>query len=1012
MDLIRLSILRPVTVTVGVLLVILAGVISLGLIPIQLTPSLDNTVVSVQTFWEGASPLEIEQDIVHRQEEKLKGLSNLKKMTSQCTQEMGMVKLEFFLGTSKESAMREASDRLREVIGYPDNAEEPIVRASDPESHDYIAWIVATCSDPDFDIRQLQDFFDDRVKPELERVDGLSEIQVLGGNEREIQVQVDTTRLAQYGLTLDDFVQKLRTQNRSASAGQLVEGKLDVRVRSVGRYDSLDQIENTLLSEPGSPVVYVKDVGAVVQSHKEARGFVRSRGQTVLAINAQREVGSNVLAVMEDLKQRVRWANEILLPAESQRMGLNGELELAIVYDQTVYIEQALQLVQRNILFGGVLAVTVLLVFLRSLRSTLVIALAIPVSVVGAFAVMSAMGRNINVISLAGMAFAIGMVVDNAIVVLENIDRQRRLGATPFDAAYRGTRQVWGAILASTLTTVAVFAPVLMIREEAGQLFRDIALAICAAVSLSLLISVTVIPSAAAAWLKPRKTTDTLAKSHNPFTQALRMAAAATGRFAETVYLLSASWFVRLAIICGIVTATVYGAARLMPDASYLPGGNQNLVFAMLMTPPGYNVQQNSSLGERVEARLEPYWQAFHGQVDPATLPPAVSFNPMTGEAESVRVDPINDFFFVNFDSALFMGASSADPQRVAPLAALMNQSLQDLPATFGFAMQMPLFMTSGAGTGSGINLELSGPDLEEVNAAAATMMGVLGAKWGYHAIQPTPMNFALPGPELTITRDPIKDAIAAEMGVDQNDINLAARIFGDGAIIGDFILEGDTIDISVRAIDAERGDAAWLANAPVASPGGQVVPLSTLRNITRSTAPQQISRVEQQRAVILNINLPEQYPLEQAMGEVRQQIVTMRDTGAIAPSVQETLAGSAAKLTEVKRSLLGAWNGPNFDSVYSLVTSKLFLSLLVVFLVMAALFESWLYPLVIMFSVPLAAVGGLIGLQMVRAYVPNQQFDVLTMLGFVILIGIVVNNAILIVHKTLNLLRGLEDND
>lgn len=997
MDLIRLSILRPVSVTVGVLLVIMAGVISLRLIPIQLTPSLDNTVVSVMTTWEGASPLEIEQDIIHRQEEKLKSLSNLKKMTSQCLQGAGTIKLEFFLGTSKESAMREASDRLREVINYPQNADKPILRAQDPESHDYMAWVVATCNDPNLDIRELQDFFEDRVKPELERVDGLSEVNILGGVEREIQIRVDTTRLAQHAITLGDITQKLRNQNRSASAGQLIEGKLDIRVRSIGRFDSLDQINNTLISPPKAPTVYIKDVATVVQTHKEADGFVRARGQTVLAINAQREVGSNILKVMTAFKQRIQWANEILLPGEVQRLGISEPIHLDLVYDQTIYIDQALQLVRKNILFGGLIAIAVLLVFLRSARSTLIIAFAIPISVVGTFAVMITMGRNINVISLAGMAFAIGMVVDNAIVVLENIDRHRSLGQSPFNAAYRGAREVFGAILASTLTTVAVFAPILMIQEEAGQLFRDIALAICAAVSLSLIISITVIPSAAAAWLKPRSPKTQNAKSaRRSLTQYL----------ADAIYLLCGSWGARIVIITTITAVTLVGAARLLPPASYLPSGNQNLVFAMLLTPPGYNVHQNSSLGDRVEEKLKPYWQAHQNPEAAAALEPVTSFNPFTSETTTVQVDPIDDFFFVNARSSLFMGASSSNPRRVDALSALMNQSIQGLPATFGFAMQMPLFMSSGAGTGSGINLELTGPDLEHITTAAQALMGTLGAKWGYHAIQPSPMNFALPGPQLSITRDPIKDAIAAELDIDQPAVNLATQVFADGAIIGDFLLDGDTIDLKIRAQNAERGDAAWLANAPIATPDGQVIPLSTIRNITRTTAPQQISRVEQQRAVILNINLPDQYPLEQAMNEIQQDITTLRQAGAIHPSVQQALAGSAAKLTEVKQSLLGEWTGLNADSIFSLTSSKLFLALLIVFLVMAALFESWLYPFVIMFSVPLAAVGGLLGLHAIRIIVPNQQLDVLTMLGFVILIGIVVNNAILIVHQTLNLLR------
>ena len=1023
MNLIRLAIDKPVTVTVGVLLIVLFGLISLGQIPIQLTPNIDTTVISVRTEWEGASPQEIENEVIRRQEEKVKAVANLKQMTSTCVTGEGTINLEFHLGTSKNTALREVSDKLREVSGYPQNVDEPVVEASNPQDRDYIAWVVISCTDGNFDIRQLQDFCEDRVKPELERASGISEVNVLGGYEREMQVLVDPVRLAQYGLSITRFLDKLRAQNRNVSAGQIAEGKRDIRLRSIGRYERPDQIENTLLSEPGRPVVRVKDVARITLDYKEPTRTVRSRGRTVLAINAQREVGSNVIAVMERYREKLTLVADHLLPAEARRLGIAGIFELEQVYDQTIYIHDAVGLVRRNLWVGGSIAALVLLAFLRSLRSTLIIVVAIPVSVIGTFLAMVIMGRSLNVISLAGLAFAVGIVVDNAIVVLENIDRHRNMGEQPFTAAYRATREVWGAVLASTLTTLAVFVPVLSVQEEAGQLFRDISLAVCASVTLSLVVSTTVIPCAAARFLRPRKSTERRSEAQTPEDVepksdqgranggAAQSPATASGRppglLPALIYSMSGSWVLRPVLIVVLTAVALYGSFLLMPASSYLPTGNRNLVFAMMFEPPGYNLRQREVIGKRVEAIVRPFWEAGLDASERSELPPVAAFDPMTRQVQMIECPALSNFFFVAIPQMMFMGAISVDALDVTPVSALLNSAISEQPGIFGIALQMPLFRTASRGTGSGIELELSGPDLDQVSAAATVLTGKLRGRYGGFRVRPDPSNFDLPGPEVRVQIEPV---VAADLGLTQQDINLTVQVFGDGAIIGDFLHQDDAIDLKVRAAGAESGDATDLAQLPVATPMGRVVPLSSVAQIRRGTAPQQINRIEQQRAVALQINLPDEYPLEAAMDEIRQDVATLRNAGVIPATVRSNLAGSAAKLTQVKESLLGQWSGWNTESLYLLISSRMFLALLVVYLLMAALFESWRYPLVIMFTVPAAAVGGFLGLRIVHEFVPNQQLDVLTMLGFVILIGIVVNNAILIVHQSLNLMRGVAE--
>lgn len=1008
MMLIDQSIKNPVKVSVAVVLIVLFGLLSLGSIPIQLTPNVDKQVVTVTTRWEGASPEEIERDIIEEQEEKAKVITGLVKMTSECTQGTGTLTLEFELGTDKNDALREVSDKMREVPDYPENVDEPVIEAGDPNNRDYIAWVIFSTTDPNYDVRQLQDFAEDFIKPELKRVPGVSEVNVIGGWEREAQVRYDPLKLALRGLNAAELIAALQRENRSISAGQIAEGKSDIRLRLVNRYDSIEQVEDTIISPPNSPVVYLKDVAEVVQSYKKADRIVRSKGRVVLAVNAQREPGSNVMAVMEEFRKRVKWVDESLLPTAARRFNINGEFHFNQVYDQTIYIDQAINLVTTNLWIGGVLAVLVLLLFLRQLTATMIVALSIPVSVIGTFLAMVVMGRNLNVVSLAGMAFAVGMVVDNAIVVLENIDRHRLMGKSPGKAAFDATREVWGAVLASTLTTLCVFIPILTIQEEAGQLFRDLALAICAAVTLSLIVSITVIPTASAKLMKPEKEDKgTMGRAVDQLFGLRPIAGQMAAFISYMIGKLSRGVVMRPILIVTLTVLSLAGSYLMMPPASYLPSGNRNLVFAMLFPPPGYNLEQQQRIGLRIEETVSPFFDTTIEKT--GVTPPPIDFvNQYTGETGKVEVPKLDNFFFVGAPNMMFMGAISSDDQRVDPVQKLLNKAAGKIEGVFGIAIQVPLFRTARRGSGTGIEIELSGPNLSELEPVAGELFGRYRERYGQ--VQPTPSNFSLPGPEVVVTANHVK---AKDMGLDNQALGRIVQTLGEGAIIGDYVLEGDNIDLSVKAQGVqEKNDAKWMLDIPIATPSGEIVPLSTVANIKRRTAPEMILRIEEQRAITLQVTVADM-PLETAMNEIQADLDAMRESGKIPPTVRTNLTGTAAKLKNVREALLGEWTGFNKASFGSLAQSRMFLALLVTYLLMAALFESWIYPLVILFSVPLATVGGFFGLALVRVFIdPAQQLDVLTMLGFVILTGIVVNNAILIVHQTLNILQGKADVD
>ncbi len=1006
MDYIRFAISNPVKVAVGVLLLMLFGTIALVTIPVQLVPNVDRPIITVETSWTGRSPEEIEREIIDEQEDKLKGLSNLKKMTSTSSQGSGTITLEFYIGANIDRALQEVSDKLREVPNYPADVDEPVITAADASNANAIAWLILYSGDSKFDIQGFFDTADRRIKPYLERVEGLSRINIYGGRERQVHIRVDPRKLAHRGITFSQLSDALRLENVNVSAGELAQGRLDVRIRTVGQYDKLEDIRRTIVAYTSGGPVRVRDLGQTVLTLEKRRSFVRSRGRPALAFQVIRETGANVMDVMADLRNRIEHVNRDLLPH------LGNDLSLEQVYDETVYINDAIDLVQGNVVIGGGLAMLVLLLFLRTVRPTLIVALAIPISIIGTFGVLATLGRTLNVVSLAGLAFAVGMVVDNAIVVLENIDRHLGMGKAPRDAAYDATREVWGAILASTLTTLAVFVPVLTLEEEAGQLVRDIALAICAAVSLSLLVSVTVIPTAAARFLKA--TTAYRGKWTARFKSLLGLAeplGAASTRLSELIYVATGptlrARLVRIAVV-GLFTITALGAAVwLKPPTTYLPKGNRNLVFGIMFTPPGYNIDHAQSIADRVRTMVKPYW---HGPEVHTVQRPAV-FDPFTGQ-QIEGIPSIDNYFFVASGGTIFMGASSADKQIVKPLESLLGSAMSAVPGAFGFAKQFSLFGQSRGGTNA-VDVEMSATDIDLLRASADAMYRRLSGVYGYSSVRPNPLNFNLAGPELRLTVDRFR---AAQLGVDVAALGLTVQTLVDGAIVGDY-RDGDrSIDLVMVSHPDFKLTTEGMGTVPIAAMGrgagsGQVIPLSTVALLARADAPQQINHIEQLRSIKLTVVAPESVALETLTSNVVEIVDQMRHQGQIAPEVQVNLAGTADQLTQLRRSLLGRWRGFSWHSLTSVFGSRFFLALLVTYLLMAALFESFLYPVVIMFSVPLAVAGGFLGLAVMHMAIPSQHLDVVTMLGFVILIGIVVNNAILIVHLALSFMKGVDHN-
>ncbi len=495
MDLIRTAIGRPIAVVAAVLMTIMFGVLALRVIPIQLAPDVSRPVITVTTAWAGGSPAEVEREIVNRQEEVLKGLVGLTEMEGRAEDGRARITLEFKIGQNMDRALLLVANRLDRVSGYPEEVDEPTLRTAGAEDQS-IAWFVMQRLDGnERPMNSFGDFAKDIIQDRIERVPGVGRVDVYGGSERELRIVVDPEHMARYGLTVSEIVRALRAANLSVSAGDVEEGKRRYVVRTDNELNSLARVQAVVLRSDTDPVsgrfarVTVGDIADVRFDYKDPTSHIRYNGNPAIALSAKREAGANVIETMDGIRAAVA-------ELEAGPVRAAG-LTLTHVYDETVYINSAIGLVRQNVWIGGLLAALVLLLFLRSPRATLIISLAIPVSVIGAFVAMAAMGRSINVISLAGIAFAVGMVVDAAIVVLENVFRLRERGYSRFEAAYRGAKQVWSAVLVSALTTEMLVRPLLVLELEVGQLFRDIAVAISVSVMLSLVVAVTVIPALA-----------------------------------------------------------------------------------------------------------------------------------------------------------------------------------------------------------------------------------------------------------------------------------------------------------------------------------------------------------------------------------------------------------------------------------------------------------------------------------------------------------------------------------
>jgi len=932
---------NPAAVAVAVAIVTLFGLFSLGRLPVQLFPDIELPQLTVFAGWRAASPREIESEILEPMEEVLQGVPGMQIMESNAFNGGAFINMQFTLDTDMQATLMEVIGRLNRLPPLPADSDPPVVNlGGGGNANGQLTWyFVQKLPGTPGELKDYARQVTEIIKPRIEAIEGVSGIQVLDGAPEQLQIIIDPYRAAQLGLPLTDIAARASRSN-DTSGGFVDVGRRQYTLRFEGRYDPGQLREQVLDWRDGRPV-RLGDVAEIRVDRGPRNDRIIQNGNPAMGIRIDRQNGANVLAALTEVKR-------VMAELREGPMAELG-LDLQQSFDASVFIQRAVRLVTGNLLIGVLLAVGVLWWFLRSVRGTVLIAIAIPVSLLATFVVLKLTGRSLNVISLAGLAFAVGMVLDAAIVVSENIVRLKERGAPPLHAALKATGQVKGALLASTATTVAIFLPVLFLKDVEGQLFADLALTIAIAVCVSLLVALTILPTLAASWL-----------GKGP---GRGRASALWSRLSRLLMRASSGGLRRSAIIAVLVAAPLTLTWALFPQLDYLPPVKRDAVDAFLQTPPGATWEtKDREVVDILVERLDPYMK---GEKQPA----------------------LKNYYIWLWPAGGTIGARVLDQSRVKELETIMREEiLVGIPDFRGFAAQGNLF--GGFGGGRDIALHMQSADEAGLLAAAAEGQEQLMETFPGANVRANPSP-ELAEPELRIHPN---DARIAEAGWSRASVASVIRTLGDGLWLGEYFDGEDRMDIIMKADGWTTPEQ--LAATPVMTPAGGVVPLGELVDVRRTTGPGQIRRVNGRRTITLAVSPPENVSLETAVSRVRDEVEPLLEASLPADG-SLIYGGSADSLADAIRTMSG-----NF-----------LMALAILFLLMAGLFRSLRDSAIVTLTIPLAGVGGIIALRLLNL-VSFQPMDLLTMIGFIILLGLVVNNAILLVDQTRRAERAGLDRD
>lgn len=979
--LIEISTERRVTIVMFTVAIMLFGLVSLSRLSVNLLPELSYPTVTIRTEMPGAAPVEVENLLTKPIEEAIGVVRNVRLVRSVSRSGQSDVTLEFLWGTDMDIAGVDVREKV-DVLELPLEASRPLLLRFDPSSEPVMRIGLLRRSGAnrldgaalEAGLKSLRRLAEDRIKNDLEAEEGTAAVKVSGGLEDEIQIQVDQQRLSQLGLSIEEIAARIRAENVNLSGGRLEEGSQRFLVRTINEFQSVEEFANAIVATVADRPVYLRDVATVTRGYKEREAITRVNGTESVELAVYKEGDANTVQVARRVDARL----------ESVRKTLPEELELVKIYDQSDFISASIDQVSSAAIFGGLLAVLVLYGFLRDSRATSIIAVAIPVSVIGTFLLMYTNDVSLNIMSLGGIALAVGMLVDNAIVVLENIVRKKEQGQEPLDAARNGTSEVATAVVAATLTTIAVFFPMVFISGIAGQLFRDQALTVTFALVFSLLVALTLIPMLAALGAGSR-----YAGEDEPD-------AARAGRFTRIVAgcirgLKWCSRWVSLAF-AWLLRPPAWLMQKLHSRAAaaydpLLAWSLQRrgvvvtaavLIFAgtMLLVPRlGTELIPQLAQGEfNLDLRLAP--GAPLGATDRAIQRAQSATEDLNGVAMSYSVAGTGNRLDANpvdagentgsLSITLVEGSGRADEDRVMDA---MRRELSGLPGV-QYEFRRPALMTFSAP----LQIEIAGFDLDSLAAANDRVMAALVASGRFTDLKST---VEQGNPEIQVVFDQER---AATLGLAVRDV--ADRIVANvrGELATRYTWQDKKIDVLVKSVDSRQTSIDEIRRLIVNPAAARPVTLDAVADVFVSRGPAEIRRVAQERVAVISANI--------AYGDLGAAVDEAR--GILAATVMPT--GVVASVTGQNEEMQDSFRSMQF---------ALALAVFLVYLVMASQFESLIHPFVILFTIPLALVGAVWAL-----FLTGTTINVIAFIGVIMLAGIVVNNAIVLVDL-INQLRA-----
>ena len=938
MKLSDLAINRPIATLMVVLFILLLGVVALSRLNLDLFPDMSFPVIAVITGYDGVGPEEVETMVTRPLESMLGTVTNLKNISSISRAGQSMIMLEFNWGTDMDFAALEIREKVDMIEGrFPEEIGDPMVFKFDPSMMPIIQFGLNGIEDP----VELKELAENELKPRLERIAGVASVNLTGGLEREIQIRLDKEKLTLYGLDLDKVSKIITYDNMNFPSGSIKDNGKEYLIRTTGEFSSLEEVKNIPLpTRMGT--IQLKEIADVEDTFQEIKEKARLNGKPSLGIALQKQADTNTVLVTRRVMKAVDKFEE-----EYQ------DVNLIAIMNQSRYIEEAIGNVGRNAIIGGILAVLVLYFFLRNISSTLIVGTAIPISIIATFILVYFNGLTLNLMSLGGLALGIGMLVDNAIVILENIYRFRQEGLDRIEAAKKGSKEVATAIIASTLTTIVVFLPVVFVQGIASQLFSELALTVTFALLASLAVALTFIPMVSS---------QILTISPNSIWKRSSQGEGKIIGGIKDYYRRILQWTLAHRLLVIIFTLLLIGGSILtypLVGGEFIPKMDQGEVRISVKLPMGAALSRTDQVISHIEEKLLEY-----EEVD--------SFYSSIGSRGDLMMDTAS-----RSEVGEILVKLTPQDQRASSTNQVMEKFRQDLNQIEEAEIDVKAqdMMGGGGFMGNPISIEIAGPDLDRLKELANQVIQqveqVEGTRQVEHSMQEG-------RPELQVKVDKEK---GARMGLRTAQIAMALRSAIEGNVPTRYKVDGNEYNIRVKIDWENEKDITALENLAIPTPQGRPIALKKVADIERAEGPGQIERKYGTRIIEITADY-----YDRNLREVNQDIKKLVSANVELPDEYTIQYGGQYK---------------EMRSAFESLGFALILSVILVYLVMAAQFESLLHPLTIMLTVPLALSGALFSLLLT-----GYSLSVLSIIGMIMLAGIVVNNAIVLVDY-INTLRA-----